>query len=84
MAIQQILAAIAAEHDARREQNGGVLMRRNADDRIAEITKHLGDAWAGSDLRNQMLKVAATAIEAIEQHDLLEAQEAAFYANVAE
>lgn len=48
MAIQQILAAIEAEHSARRERDGGALMRRNTDDRIAEITKHLGfDRVAG-------------------------------------
>ncbi|HDR9134021.1 TPA: hypothetical protein QDA91_005183 [Burkholderia vietnamiensis] len=84
MSIHEIFSAIEAEHSARRQRDGGALLRRNADDRIAEITKHLGDAWAGSDLRAQMVNVAATAIEAIEQHDILEAQQAAFCASAAE
>ena len=82
MNIQKILAEIEAEHSDRRERVGGVLLQRNDDDRIAEITKCLGDTWAGDDLRVQMIKVAAAAIEAIEQHDLLEAQRVAFEADV--
>lgn len=81
MNIQKILAEIEAEHSERREQVGGVLLQRNDADRIAEITKHLGDAWAAGDIRAQMIKVAAVAIEAIEQHDLLDAQRLVFEAN---
>lgn len=83
MPLQEIFDAIAAERDARREQAGGVLLRRSPEDRVAEITKHLGDAWAGDDLREQMVKVATTAIEAIEQHDILQAEQAAFHASTA-
>jgi hypothetical protein len=82
MPIQEIFEAIEAEHKARRERAGGVLLVRDPTDRIAEVTKHLGDAWPGSELRAQMVKVAATAIEAIEQHDLSTAEQAAFYASV--
>ena len=82
MTIGKILADIEAEHSDRRERAGGVLLQRNDADRIAEITKHLGDAWAAGDLRGQMVKVAAAAIEAIEQHDFSSAQRASFEANV--
>lgn len=37
MDIQNILAAIEAEHSARRERDGGDLLRRNNNERIAEI-----------------------------------------------
>lgn len=82
MSIEKILADIEAERSDRRERVGGVLLQRNDADRIAEITKHLGDAWAAGDLRAQMVKVAAAAIEAIEQHDLSGAQRLTFEANV--
>lgn len=81
MNVQKILAEIEAEHSERREQVGGVLLQRNDADQIAEITKHLGDAWATGDIRAQMIKIAAVAIEAIEQHDVLDAQRSVFEAN---
>ncbi|WP_321944034.1 hypothetical protein [Paraburkholderia tropica] len=83
MSLHAIFDAIAAERDTRHEQAGGVLLRRSPEDRIAEITKHLGDVWAGEDLRAQMVKVAATAIEAIELHDISQAEQAAFHASIA-
>ncbi|WP_394475090.1 hypothetical protein [Ralstonia mannitolilytica] len=82
MSIQGIFADIEVEHSARRDRECGVLRQRNEEDRIAEITKHLGDAWAGNDFRAQMLKVAATAIEAIEQFDILKAQREVFYSQL--
>lgn len=84
MPIHAIFEAIEVEYGARRERNGGVLLLRSPEDRIAEVTKHLGDAWAGGDLRAQMLKVAAAAIEAIEQHDIAQAERAAFHAGTRE
>jgi hypothetical protein len=77
-----MIMATAAQIEA--YDKAGVLTARNPADRIAEITKHLGDACAGNDLRAQMVKVAATAIEAIEQHDPETAQQTQFYADLGE
>ncbi|WP_158906791.1 hypothetical protein [Burkholderia sp. L27(2015)] len=72
--IQRIFEDVEAERCARRERDGGVLLQRDGDNRIAEIAKLAGDAWGGGDFREQMVKVAAAAIEAIEQSDIEAAQ----------
>ncbi|CAG9236004.1 hypothetical protein PSP6_690121 [Paraburkholderia tropica] len=84
MSLKKIFESLEAERNARRNHDGGVLLLRSPEHRIAEITKHLGDAWAGGNLRDQMVKVAAAAIEAIEQHDISQAEQAAFYATTGE
>lgn len=68
MTIKSIVTVVEEEYEARRESSGGVLLRRTKDDRIAEITKLLGCAWDG-DFRQQMVAVAAAAVEAVEQCD---------------